>query len=133
MLFTEWDQLQWRRTTLFIIDGIARGTRWAAFQGDDPGTPAELHEQVRNFLRALFAIGVLSGGSVDQSSYVTCELKVDDAHQRGGNISDCESGIIFDVGFALSGNGMQSFRFHQCPNECRIQRLHPEQPIAMAS
>jgi hypothetical protein len=129
----EWDQLQWRRTTLFIVDGIARGTRWAAFQGDDPGTPAELYVQVRHFLHALFAIGVLSGGSVDQSSYVTCERKVDDAHHWGGDYSDCESGVIFDIGFALSGNGMQSFRFHQCPNECRIQRLHTEQPIAMAS
>ena len=130
---SEWDQLQWRRTTLFIVDSIARGTRWAAFQGDDPGTPAELYDQVRQYLHDLFAIGVLSGASVDQPGYVTCERTADDAHQRGRNFPDCEAGIVFDVGFTLSGNGLQSFRFHQCPDECRIRRLHTEHPVAMAS
>jgi hypothetical protein len=129
----EWDQLPLRRITLFIVDSIARGTRWAVFQGDDSGTQAELCEQVRRYLHDLFAAGVLSGTSADQPGFVTCERPAGDSYQQGGNLPDHESGIVFDVGFMLSGNGMQSFRFHQCPGECRIRRLYIEHPIALAS
>ena len=120
---TEWDQLSVRRATLFIVDSISRGTRWAAFQGDDPGTSGELYEQVRHFLDDLFATGVLSGAGMDQPGYVTCE--------RTDHKSDCKSALVFDVGFTLTGTVMQSFRFHQCPDECRIRRLYAEHPVAM--
>ena len=129
---TEWDRLSVRRATLFVVDGIARGTRWAAFQGGDPGTPAELCAQVRKFLRDLCADGMLSGADADWVGFATCASEAHESTGESTGESTRESAIVFDVGFTLSGHDEQRFRFRQCPDDCRTSRLHVEPPVAMA-
>lgn len=130
---TQWDALGLRRTTLFIIDNIARGTRWAAFQANDAGTWAELREQLQCYLQDLFAAGALFGANPVDAGYVICDRQTNSGQDRNGHATEKESGVSFVIGFMPLGSGMQNFRFHQRPVECRIQTLHIEHPVALAS
>lgn len=129
---TEWDDLCLRRTTLFIIDGIARGTRWAAFQDDDSATRAALCDQVGRYLHDLFAADALSGADAADAFYVICDRQTSGARHGAAGRSLDDSGISFVIGFDPLGHGMQTFRFHQHPSECEIQALHVEHQVALA-
>jgi len=124
---TEWDELHSRRTVQFIIDSIARGTRWAAFQDSNTGTWAELREQVQHYLHELFTAGALSGASAADAGYVVCD------RQTNSTVKNDESGISFVIGFMPFGHGMQSFSFRQCPVDCQVQALRIEHPAVLAS
>jgi hypothetical protein len=124
----EWDKLSQRRTALFILDNIARSTQWAAFQENNSETWSELRDQVRYFLYELFAEGALFGANAADAGYVICNQQTNSDSTPVG-----ESGISFVVGFMPRGQGMHSFRFHQLPVECRIQTLHIEDLVALAS
>jgi len=130
---TEWDDLRLRRTVLFIIDGIARGTRWAAFQRGDAQTCIELSEQVERYLHDLFAVGALTGAKLSEAGHITCEQQTNSTVDPVGQPLDSESGVSFVVGFTPLEHGMQRFRFHQRPVECQVQVLHVEHSIALAS
>lgn len=129
----EWDELRLRRTVLFVIDSIIRGTRWAAFQENDAGTRAELRDQVQRYLRDLHTAGALSGANDADSGYVICNALAPEGHNRGGIETGSNSGISFVVGFTPCGHEMMSFRFSQHPVECQVQALHIEHPVALAS
>lgn len=118
----EWDDLRLRRMILFIIESIARGTRWAAFQPNDGETRAALRGQISRFMRDLFDAGALAGASQTDAAYVACDSPVDAT----------EPGVSFVVGFAPRGHAMQCFRFHQQRLDCSVVSLHVEQDIALA-
>ena len=122
----EWDKLCQRRTALFILENIARGSQWAAFQKNDSETWSELHDQVQRYLHDLFTAGALFGAKAADAGYVICDRKT-----NSGDTPTDELGIAFIVGFTLRGQGMLSFRFHQQPVECRIQALRIEDPVAL--
>ncbi len=125
----EWDDLRLRRVVLFVIESIARGTRWAAFQHNDGETRAELRGQVSRFLCDLFDAGALAGATATDAGYVICDAPA------GGPVApgaDEEPGLSFVVGFTPRGHAMQSFRFDQQRIECRIALLHIEPDIALA-
>jgi len=128
---TEWDELCLRRTVLFILETIARGTRWAAFQTNGVETRDELVEQVRQYLNDLFTAGALNGTKSADAGYVICDLET--GNSRALQPADDKAGISFVIGFTPRGQALQSFRFHQRPVECRIQTLHIEHPVALAS
>ncbi len=122
---TVWNELRHRRTALFIIDSIERGTRWAAFQKRDPETWVEVRDQVQGFLHDLFFAGALSGTNATSAGYIVQEQLESEAERKPG--------ISFVIGFALPGQVLQRFRFRQCPVECEVQQLRVECPVALAS
>ncbi len=80
---------QWltaRRRQLLIVNSIELGTRWARFEGRDPGTWARLERQVRAFLQPLATTGLfgLAGG---EACAVVCD-------ERLHSIEDLETGRV---------------------------------------
>ena len=130
---TEWDELRLRRTTLLILDSIARGTRWTAFQDNDIKTHAELRKQVERYLHDLYTAGATGGPNRAGAGYVIVDRQIGSTCHRNPCVSDDSTGLSFVVGFMPVGHGMQSFRFYQHPVECHIQTLHIDHPVALAS
>ena len=118
-----WDDLHKRRMALFIIDGIARATRWAAFEDDDTEIWPILVSQINEFLLELFDAGVLVGRSVEDAGYITRNSILGDEFPR----------IKFVVGFALEKNDFLAFRFTHDRVDCKIREVAWRPGIALAS
>lgn len=126
-LETVWSDLRLRRLGLFIVGSIARGTRWAAFVGDDEKTWDDVRRQVSDFMVELCDAGALPGGGVGDTWYVTR-----DSETFGGAAGDSGLGD-FIVGFALDDNGFRAFRFEHGQLECRVHSVGWQPGVALAS
>ncbi len=77
----EWQRLDTRRLSLFVLGSIERAAHWvparlgAGAAGD--GAEARLEEQVSRFLAGLHAEGVLAGERADQSYFVRVRRTAD--------------------------------------------------------
>ncbi len=134
-LAADWNDLRKRRSALFIVESIARGTRWTAFDDNPEETRTELRRQVEIFMQELYEQGALSGVTSKASYYVFCDsetnrtsgsIAVNDAKVGSGSFTFC-------VGFALSGAGFVAFRFMHNAFECRVDELGWQPGIALAS
>jgi phage tail sheath protein FI len=120
---------------LFIVESIARGTRWAAFDENAEETRAEIRQQVENFLQALYEQGALSGVTPKASFYVFCDSETNRLSRSiAGSGQKIESkSFTFCVGFTLQGAGDVAFRFVHNAFECRVDELGWQPGIALAS
>ena len=118
-----WDDLRKRRIALFVIESIARATRWAAFQDDERDVWPILDKQIDEFLCAIFDAGALAGDSVEEACYMIRDSQPDDGSTR----------IRFIVGIALDTNGLLAFRFTQDRVDCEVREVAWQPGIALAS
>ncbi len=72
----EWQRLDTRRLSLFVLGSIERATHWVP-QKLGAGTEVRLGEQVSRFLAALHAEGILAGERADQSFFVRVRRTAD--------------------------------------------------------
>ena len=118
-----WDDLRKRRIALFVVDNIARATRWAAFQDDDEEVWTILDAQIHEFLRELFDAGALVGSRVEDACYMI----------RDSSPGDGSALIRFIVGFSLDKNGFLAFRFTHDRIDCEVREVAWQPGIALAS
>jgi phage tail sheath protein FI len=110
---------------MFIVESIARGTRWAAFDENLEETWAEVRRQVESFFQELHEQGALSGVTSKASCYVICDSETNRSDRFPIDTSrKVESKkIIFCVGFAMQGSEFAAFRFVHDAFECRVDEL----------
>ena len=122
----EWNDMRMRRTTLFVISSLIRGTRWAAYQRNKPETRRETAEQVREFLAGLHANGGLVGSSPVQAFFVRCDRQLNREHEdRSGQME-------FMIGIALRQAGQfLCFRFEQDRFGCQVHNLGVRDAFAL--
>lgn len=134
-LAADWNDLRKRRSALFIVESIARGTRWAAFDENIEETWVEVCRQVEEFLRALYEEGALSGVTPKASGYIFCDSETNRPSRSIAKSSEkIESrSFTFYVGFSLQGAEAVAFRFIHNAFECRIDELGWQPGVAQAS
>jgi phage tail sheath protein FI len=118
-----WNDLRQRRIALFIIENIARATRWAAFQDHDAEVWAILDVQIHEFLRTIFDEGALVGSTVEDACYMI----------RDSDPNDGSAHIKFIVGFALDEDEFLAFRFTHDRVDCEVREVAWQPGIALAS
>lgn len=64
-----------RRRQLLVVNSVELGTRWARFEGRDPGTRPRLERQVRAFLQPLASAG-LFGLAAGDPCRVVCDERI---------------------------------------------------------
>ncbi len=126
-----WRGLRKRRAAMFIVESIARATRWAAFEENAEPTWAEIRRQVESFLQEIYG-GGCSAVIAKASHYVVCDSDNNRAFSENGKKVRPKS-ITFFVGFALQGAGFSAFRFVQDAFECQVEELGWQPGIALAS
>jgi hypothetical protein len=118
----EWHQLRYRRLAQFIMGGISRGTRWAAFHRDDAATAGEVRQQVSTFLESLREAGALAGACAAEAWFVRCVPAPGHAP------------LQLTVGFAMRRpREFLAFRLCHEPAESQLSELGREPEIALAS
>ncbi len=75
--------LRARRAGLFIVNCIARGTRWAASAPPTAHLDDAVEAQVRKFLLELFGAGAFAGRGEDDAFFVKCDRRFNDAAAGG--------------------------------------------------
>lgn len=118
-----WDDLRKRRIALFVIDNIARATRWAAFQDDDEDVWTILDTQIHEFLREVFDAGAFVGRTAEDACYMI----------RDSSPGDGSARIKFIVGFSLDESGFLAFRFTHDRIDCAVREVAWQPGIALAS
>ncbi|HKZ73116.1 MAG TPA: hypothetical protein VJ011_03575 [Steroidobacteraceae bacterium] len=68
-----------RRLALFIVGSIERGTRWLVFEQSVAATWQCAQRQVEEFLAGLDAQHAFAGATADESYFVICDERVNDA------------------------------------------------------
>jgi hypothetical protein len=134
-LAADWNDLRKRRSALFIVENIARGTRWAAFDENTEETWVEVCRQTEEFLQALYEQGALSGVTPKASGYIFCDSETNRSSRstaRSGEKIESKS-FTFYVGFSLQGSEAVAFRFVHNAFECRIDELGWQPGVAQAS
>ncbi len=94
----DWQLLGARRLALFILDSVARGTRWAGVAPRGPDTRARLEAQVREFLGQLHRAGAFGDRPLEQSFFVVCD-------ERAGAEPPGPTGVAFGLGWAAAQAG----------------------------
>jgi phage tail sheath protein FI len=110
-----WSDFAARRTALYVIGSIERGTRWVIFEKNEPRLWARVHNQVAEFLHELYKEGAFPGDTPEQAYFVKCDAETTTA-------VDVEREIVhFMVGFALVRPGNFSvFNISQGVAESRV-------------
>ncbi len=85
-----------RRASLYIVDCIVHGTRWAARVEPGPRVFASVESQVREFLGELYRAGAFPGRGPDDAYFVICDQRVNAAPGAG---------LRFLIGFAAARAG----------------------------
>lgn len=78
---SDWRYLSARRLALFVMTSIERGTRWMLFERNGPGTWTRARAQVEAFLDSLYVEGAFAGRSGEDSYFVVCDERINDAEQ----------------------------------------------------
>ncbi|MGA1079663.1 MAG: hypothetical protein ACO3WK_04730 [Steroidobacteraceae bacterium] len=86
-------ELAARRFSLFVLNSIERGTRWAVFEPPGPATWQALTGQVASFLASLEQDGAFAAAKPGERWFVTCD-------ERLNPLTDDEACINLLVGFA---------------------------------
>jgi hypothetical protein len=75
---TDGSYLSQQRFALFVIDAIARGTRWCLGASRDRGTWIRITRQIESFFMDLRAAGAFAGVSEQQSFLVVSDERIND-------------------------------------------------------
>ena len=123
----DWSDLSNRRTKLFIIDSVMRGTRWAAFQRNEPETRVTVSRQVADFLHELWNEGALIGSSAEEAFFIRCDADTNpDMQGQSGQLN-------LVMGFAPHRSGeFLVFRFEHDRFHCRVKNLGWQSGVALA-
>jgi phage tail sheath protein FI len=79
----DWRYLAARRFGLYVVASIEKGTAWAQSAARTPATWTALRGQVTAFLETLERDGAFAGRSPDESYFVICDHRVNDAAGKG--------------------------------------------------
>jgi uncharacterized protein len=112
---TDWQYLSARRLALFILNSIARGTRWVA----EAKSPSEIAEtvasQVRLFFEGLHEAGAFGSRRVEDAFFVICDRRVNAWDSGGG-----EFHLV--IGFAANrDHEFHCFRISQSTLGAKVQ------------
>ncbi len=126
---TSWNSLRRRRITLFVLGSVSRYTRWAAFAA--PGAPLwqDVCTQVRSFLGALQARGLLvAAAQGDDAFYVKCDL------DTNGGTRQAPGRVVLVIGLALARPGeFVAFEIVHDTAACTVSELGWQPGMALAS
>ncbi len=75
--------LSQQRFAQFVIDAIARGTRWSVIAPRTPLSWEKLRKQIRTFLIELRSAGAFSAASEQQAFLVVCDERLNDETHAG--------------------------------------------------
>lgn len=93
---SEWKYVPVRRTTIYVLESIRRGTTWVVFEPNHEPLWAQVRLKVGAFMFMLFRQGAFAGDKPEQAYFVKCGR---DTMSR----KDVENGIVrIEVGFAPS-------------------------------
>ncbi len=95
----EWQSLTRTRLVLFVLEAVARSTRWLVFEQNDPVLWARVRHQVSAFLQRLYEQGAFAGLTPEQSWFVKCDAETQSKNRSG------EPQLNILVGLALSRPG----------------------------
>lgn len=102
----EFNQINVRRTFIFLKESIKIGTRFVLFEPNDPATRAKVRRVVFAFLKTEWERGNLEGETVDEAFFVTCdksnnpENSINEGKMRisiGVNIPRTTEFLIIDI------------------------------------
>jgi uncharacterized protein len=112
----EFKFLSARRLALFIVGSIERGTHWLVFEPSEPATWERARRQVEAFLASLDAQHAFAGATADESYFVICDERVNDA----SSIADGRIVLIF--GFAPTRPGdFHAWMIAHCAGASRVR------------
>lgn len=114
-------ELAARRFTLFVLNSVERGTRWALFEPAGPATWQALTGQVAGFLAALEQDGAFAAARPGERWFVACD-------ERLNPVGDDEGCVNLLVGFAAGSTPrlctwLVSHR--RGGSQCRSRQLDP--------
>jgi uncharacterized protein len=85
---SDWRYLSARRLGLFVTSSIERGTRWMLFERNAQSTWTIAKAQVEAFLEALYTEGAFAGRTGEESYFVVCDERINNAEQiKAGRIN----------------------------------------------
>ena len=70
---TEWKYVTVRRTSIFLEQSIAKGTRWVVFEPNAEPLWATLRRSIGAFLETQWRAGALLGAHADEAYFVRCD------------------------------------------------------------
>lgn len=109
-----------RRTALFALGGIARGSRWSLFRPPDDYSRAELRRQLHSFLGRLHRAGGLQGRRAGEAWYLNGPDPV-------------AGGWEMELGLALlQPRAFQAWRLRLRGADCELRELGWQPSLAMA-
>jgi hypothetical protein len=82
---SDWRYLSARRFALFIMTSLLDGTRWVLFERNRPRLWERVRAQVAEFLDALDQEGAFVGRSAEESYFVICDERLNDATDQARN------------------------------------------------
>jgi hypothetical protein len=114
----DWRYLPARRLALFILNSVARGTRWIAAASSPADVADTLTAQVRAFFEGLHAAGTFGSRAADDAFLVICDERIHNTWtQASGEVH-------FVIGFAASReHEFHSFRISQSAAATKIQSV----------
>ncbi len=108
----EWQSLTRTRLVLFVLETVARSTRWLVFEQNDPVLWARVRHQVSAFLEQLHEQGAFAGLAPAQAWFVKCDADTQ-SRDRGGlpqlnivlGLALCRPGefLVFSIGHRRAG------------------------------
>jgi uncharacterized protein len=90
----DWRYLSDRRLALFILNSIARGTRWIAAASSPADIADTLTAQVRAFFEGLHAAGTFGSRAAEDAFFVICDERINSTW------TTASSEVQFIIGFA---------------------------------
>ncbi len=110
----DWQSLPARRLALYIINCIARGTRWVATTEPSAEVAQTLAAHVRAFFEQLHEDGAFGARRREQSFFVLCDRRFNAADERSGEFQ-------FLVGFAAARAGeFHTYRICHSASQSRV-------------
>lgn len=109
---SDWKYVAARRLALFVMASIERGTRWLVFERNGPDAWQRARAQVAAFLEALDQEGAFAGATPEESYFVICDERLNDAP------AVAQGRVHLLVGFATSRPGdFHAFLVTHCAGE----------------
>jgi phage tail sheath protein FI len=78
---SDWREFAIRRLALFVLNSVERGTRWAIYENSGPALWARVSSQLTSFFQALEQEGAFAGRRAEESYFVICDQRLNDAEQ----------------------------------------------------
>jgi phage tail sheath protein FI len=96
----DWKYLSARRLALFITSSIEIGTRWLVFEQNAPAAWQRAQSQVESFLESLDAQGAFAGSAAEESYFVICDERVNEAR----TVAEGKVKVLFGIAITKPGD-----------------------------